>query len=794
MATIPGVYLALFGRPADPTGLAFFNGITQNGADLSAIRGLAGTPEYLDRFDGFSNAQVVTAIYRALFGRDPDQAGLNFFVGELVAGRQTIETIAINILDGAQLTDRAIVNNKLAASVEFTNLLSSSGLAVAYVGNEAAELGRRFLVNITDDPATLETARANLGNVPTGITTKFTGQLADLYPDGTLVINDDNYLDSTIDDPDTMIVSGGADLVVNGEFVLRGDAGSVVVSGTSTTVAFNAWTSIADGPGADDEAVMTIANNAQVTAEDFAIAERRVFIGGDGNQINDIGGQTTGILNILSGGKLTINGFAGFASYFANAGDLNDGTETSTAFVNVNGAGSTLDLRDNYAEFGVTRGGVANVAVTSGGKILMAGGGTFGNVDNNSSAPGGEANVLVAGAGSAIINSSVPNGISFASGAGTIATLNVINGGLVRSAEYIGFGTQGGVADAAVAGGGRLEAVSMNVGRDNGQADVLIDGGVLALSGQDGDGFGAFLQVGRNSTQLSTLTVLNGGDVIIDGEHSLSPGFQIGRDGKGAVTVSGTGSTFVVKGDGPDLLDPDGFTGESFSSIGRGATGVGSFDVTNGGRFEGTANGLVDIGREGGTGSVLVDGVGSVFMAGAEARLGNRDGHGTVVVSNSGTFSTSADLFDDDTDVRIEANGRFTVSDGASVRGDIFNGGIFSVNVTNTQNTVDGDFFQDGTLDFDILGTSSAAATLAISGDTFLEGTITVDFLTGATLAAGNRIVLVDSDQGLGVDANLDVIFRGLSSTLDAQIQVGNGQVVLVIGAANAFADDLVVT
>jgi len=52
MATIQGVYVALFGRPADPAGLAYFNGVTNNGADLTQIGALASTQEYQDRFAG----------------------------------------------------------------------------------------------------------------------------------------------------------------------------------------------------------------------------------------------------------------------------------------------------------------------------------------------------------------------------------------------------------------------------------------------------------------------------------------------------------------------------------------------------------------------------------------------------------------------------------------------------------------------------------------------------------------------------------------------------------------------
>lgn len=80
MANIQGIYIALFGRPADPIGLAFFNEATNNGADLTAIGDLAGTAEYQSRFEGMNNTQIVTTIYQSLFGRDPESAGLLFFV------------------------------------------------------------------------------------------------------------------------------------------------------------------------------------------------------------------------------------------------------------------------------------------------------------------------------------------------------------------------------------------------------------------------------------------------------------------------------------------------------------------------------------------------------------------------------------------------------------------------------------------------------------------------------------------------------------------------------------------
>ncbi len=116
MATIQGVYVALFGRPADPTGLAYFNSVTQNGANLNGIGDLSSTQEYKDRFAGQSNTQIVNSIYQSLFGRDAEATGLNFFVDALNKGTLNIKNIAIAILDGAQGNDKTVSANKVAAA------------------------------------------------------------------------------------------------------------------------------------------------------------------------------------------------------------------------------------------------------------------------------------------------------------------------------------------------------------------------------------------------------------------------------------------------------------------------------------------------------------------------------------------------------------------------------------------------------------------------------------------------------------------------------------------------------
>ncbi|MDG3580203.1 DUF4214 domain-containing protein [Rhizobium sp. YJ-22] len=176
MATIQGIYVALFGRPADPGGLAYWNGVTNNGSDLSKLIGqLTASQEYLDRFKGKTNAEIVTTIYQSLFGRAPDATGLDFFTKGLANGTLKLETLAINILDGAQGSDKSIIDNKTAAADLFTKSLDTQSEIDAYKGNGAADLGRAFLTKVTDDKTTIP-SQTDVDKAVAGVVTPSGGQ------------------------------------------------------------------------------------------------------------------------------------------------------------------------------------------------------------------------------------------------------------------------------------------------------------------------------------------------------------------------------------------------------------------------------------------------------------------------------------------------------------------------------------------------------------------------------------------------------------------------------------------
>lgn len=164
-STVQGFYVALFNRPADPFGLAFWEGLTSNGADLTVLingdpsRGigsLTSVPEYTARFAGLSNTEVVNSIFQSLFGRDGDAGGLAFYVDALASGAQNIETIAINIYDGALGTDLETLLNKEMAANKFTSEIDTQAEIDAYNASTIA-LARAHLVGVTDDLTTVPT-------------------------------------------------------------------------------------------------------------------------------------------------------------------------------------------------------------------------------------------------------------------------------------------------------------------------------------------------------------------------------------------------------------------------------------------------------------------------------------------------------------------------------------------------------------------------------------------------------------------------------------------------------------
>ena len=170
---VQAMYIAYFGRPADPGGLVNFEagllaaGAPTNIQDLLAAYNTNATVKSL--VDGFGtsaesnrlytgdNTAFVTAVFNSVLNRPPLTAGKDFWVLALDNGRLTKGNAALSIMAGALantstqgLIDAALVNNKLLIGSNFTSALATTAQVNAYSGQAAAATVRAMLATVSE--------------------------------------------------------------------------------------------------------------------------------------------------------------------------------------------------------------------------------------------------------------------------------------------------------------------------------------------------------------------------------------------------------------------------------------------------------------------------------------------------------------------------------------------------------------------------------------------------------------------------------------------------------------------
>ena len=115
------LYVAYYGRPADPGGLEFWTGEFMNSSNLdAAITAFGAGAEYEALSAGKTSEELLTSLYQQMFNRDPDMAGLEFYEGRLESGEATLASIAKQVADGAVDEDATTLANKVAVANAFT--------------------------------------------------------------------------------------------------------------------------------------------------------------------------------------------------------------------------------------------------------------------------------------------------------------------------------------------------------------------------------------------------------------------------------------------------------------------------------------------------------------------------------------------------------------------------------------------------------------------------------------------------------------------------------------------------
>lgn len=153
--TVQKIYIGYYQRPADPAGLIYWAGrLDAKGGNLSEIiEAFANSAESQTLYGTIHSgniSMVVNDIYIALFARNADTGGQNYYVAGFNAGQFTAATIMLNVLNGATGgVDLQSVNNKLAAANFFTMTidpdLDGSNFQLSYTGDADVIAGRNFL-------------------------------------------------------------------------------------------------------------------------------------------------------------------------------------------------------------------------------------------------------------------------------------------------------------------------------------------------------------------------------------------------------------------------------------------------------------------------------------------------------------------------------------------------------------------------------------------------------------------------------------------------------------------------
>ncbi|HAL85428.1 MAG TPA: hypothetical protein DCM31_00155, partial [Deferribacteraceae bacterium] len=182
-AKLAAIYVGYFGRAADPEGFVYWeddfatrvaDGATEQDALIAVAQSFANDTEaqatysYLADPDTGDVGAFIDAIYQNLFGHAADAAGKDYWTGYLSdadAGELTVGKFILAVMEGAIGTDLTVLENRAAVSEYY----AANYDADVWENNPTflAE-ARNILSGVTDDPSTVEDAKADVDVIISG--------------------------------------------------------------------------------------------------------------------------------------------------------------------------------------------------------------------------------------------------------------------------------------------------------------------------------------------------------------------------------------------------------------------------------------------------------------------------------------------------------------------------------------------------------------------------------------------------------------------------------------------------
>ncbi|EDQ03183.1 S-layer protein (plasmid) [Sulfitobacter indolifex] len=168
---ITALYVGYFDRAPDPAGLQFWIEQIDNGREFNTIAAdFAASPEavalypYLSTPGVSSPAAFITNIYANLFGRTPDDEGLEFWTGVLENGSVSVADMIEAIIMGARddatagTFDKSVLDNKVEVGLDFA--LKTGNVAGFEFDADARAAAVAVVNGVTEDQATVDAAKA----------------------------------------------------------------------------------------------------------------------------------------------------------------------------------------------------------------------------------------------------------------------------------------------------------------------------------------------------------------------------------------------------------------------------------------------------------------------------------------------------------------------------------------------------------------------------------------------------------------------------------------------------------
>ncbi|MEQ5801244.1 DUF4214 domain-containing protein [Halomonas sp. H10-9-1] len=272
---IQTLYIAYYGRPGDPDGMAFWTAqALANDGDLeSLVAAFGSSEEYTEGLAQLEPEAQVEALYLQIFGRDADEEGLDFYSQALADGDLSLAEIALTIVNGAAEDDREVLDARLDVAKAVTAALDSPEELAELSSEEGLQAMRDLLGGVTSREqadAVLEDVDKAVGDAldtPLPEPTVTLAAALENTPESAYRLDTEAQLQAG-----TLSVSAAQDLFADAQSLVNGAENAAAVD-LDNLLAWQIQDSAQALIDAADEAVVQEADAVGVTDEQVTLAQ-----------------------------------------------------------------------------------------------------------------------------------------------------------------------------------------------------------------------------------------------------------------------------------------------------------------------------------------------------------------------------------------------------------------------------------------------------------------------------------------------------------------------------------------